>query len=165
MIALKNIVVATDFGDAADVALTYGRGLARAFGATLHVVHVVDDVGSRAASMAAYGIDFDKLQKDVEESATQKLASQLSDEDRSQLQARAVVLASATPAIAITEYAKDQNANLIVVGSHGHGPIAHLFIGSVAERVSRLATCPVLLVHHPEREFVLPDALQRRTTA
>ena len=165
MIALKNIVVATDFGDAADVALTYGRGLARAFSATLHVVHVVDDVASRAASMAAYGIDFVQLQQDVEQSAREKLESLFSDEDRAQLHATAVVLTSGSPAVAITEYAKDTGANLIIVGSQGRGPIAHLFIGSVAERVSRLASCPVLLVHHPERDFVLPDALQRRVSA
>jgi nucleotide-binding universal stress UspA family protein len=41
MIALKNILVGTDFGEAADMALSYGRELARAFGARLHLVHVV----------------------------------------------------------------------------------------------------------------------------
>ena len=44
MIALKDILVATDFGEPADAALTYGRELARTYGATLHVVHIVDDV-------------------------------------------------------------------------------------------------------------------------
>jgi nucleotide-binding universal stress UspA family protein len=44
MIALKNILVATDFGDAADTALTYARALASTFGASLHVLHVNDDI-------------------------------------------------------------------------------------------------------------------------
>ena len=44
MIALKSILVATDFGEASDAALAYGREMARAFGATLHVLHVADDV-------------------------------------------------------------------------------------------------------------------------
>jgi nucleotide-binding universal stress UspA family protein len=48
---------------------------------------------------------------------------------------------------------------LIVMGTHGRGPVAHLFMGSVAERVVRMAPCPVLTVRHPEREFVTPDAL------
>ena len=45
------------------------------------------------------------------------------------------------------------------MGTHGRGAISHLFMGSVAERVVRTATCPVLTVHHPEHEFVIPDAL------
>ena len=44
MIVLKNILVATDFGEASDAALTYGRELARTFGGTLHVLHVVENL-------------------------------------------------------------------------------------------------------------------------
>jgi nucleotide-binding universal stress UspA family protein len=165
MIALKHILVATDFEEAADAAVAYGRGLARAFGATLHVVHVVDDVTSRAAAMAAYGVDFQKLQADVEASARKRLDQQVSDEDRAQLQARAEVLTSASPAQAIVDYAAAHPINLIVVGTHGRNPLTKFFIGSVAERVGRMAPCPVLIVRHPEREFVLPDALQRTAQA
>ena len=53
MIRLEHIVVATDFGDAADAALGYGRELSRKFGATLHVVNIVDDVANRTLAMAA----------------------------------------------------------------------------------------------------------------
>jgi nucleotide-binding universal stress UspA family protein len=84
----------------------------------------------------------------------------LSDEDRTQLGAKAVVVASASPAQAVVDYATDAQVNLIVVGTHGRGPAARFFVGSVAERVGRMAPCPVLTVRHPEREFVLPDALQ-----
>ena len=47
MIPLKNILVATDFGEASDAALNYGRALARTFGATLHVLHVAENVFTR----------------------------------------------------------------------------------------------------------------------
>jgi universal stress protein A len=43
---------------------------------------------------------------------------------------------------------------LIVLGTHGRGPIGHVILGSVAERVVRTAPCPVLTVRHPQREFV-----------
>ena len=69
MIALKNVLVATDFGEAAAVALSYGRSLARTFGANLHVLHVLDDVGGRAATMAGYGIDIERMQLELERSA------------------------------------------------------------------------------------------------
>jgi len=45
------------------------------------------------------------------------------------------------------------------MGTHGRGALARLMMGSVAERVVRLAPCPVLTVRHPEREFVRPDTL------
>jgi nucleotide-binding universal stress UspA family protein len=48
---------------------------------------------------------------------------------------------------------------LIVTGTNGRGGVAHLLMGSVAERVVRTAPCPVLTVRHPEHEFVIPDAL------
>jgi nucleotide-binding universal stress UspA family protein len=61
---------------------------------------------------------------------------------------------------AILEYARDAHVDAIVVGTHGRGKLAQLFMGSVAEKVVRYAPCPVLTVRHPEHEFVLPDALQ-----
>ena len=165
MIALKHILVAIDFEEAAEAAFIYGRGLARAFSASLHVIHVVDDVASRAASMAGYGIDFQKIQDDVEQSALERLEAMLSDEDRTELHAKPVVVASASPAQSIVDYATEAQVNLIVVGTHGRRPMARFFLGSVAERIGRMAPCPVLIVRHPEREFVLPDALQRTAQA
>jgi hypothetical protein len=41
-----------------------------------------------------------------------------------------------------------------VLGTHGRGPLAHMLLGSVAERVVRTAPCPVLTVRHPQREFI-----------
>jgi len=54
MIVLKNILIATDFGEAAGVALTYARELARTFGSTLHVLHVIDDLGARIGGFPEY---------------------------------------------------------------------------------------------------------------
>jgi nucleotide-binding universal stress UspA family protein len=163
MIALKDVLVATDFEEAAAVALTYGRSLARTFGARLHVVHVLDDIGSRAATMAGYGVDIGRMQVELEAAAQAQLDSLLWDEDRKELGAKAVLLTSTSPASAIVQYATDAKVNLIVVGTHGRGAVSHFLLGSVAERVVRLAPCPVLTVRSQEREFVMPDALQRVT--
>ena len=46
------------------------------------------------------------------------------------------------------------SADLVVLGTHGRGPVAHMLMGSVAERVVRTAPCPVLTVRHPQHEFV-----------
>ena len=57
--------------------------------------------------------------------------------------------------IEIVRYAKERDIDLIVMGTHGRGFMAHMLMGSVAEKVVRKAPCPVLTVRHPEHEFVL----------
>ena len=158
MIALKNVLVATDFGEAADAALTYGRALAGRFGATLHVLHVADNIYLRA-----YGpeppVVLPTLQTDIEEAARKRLADLLVDSDASGPPTTPTVLTSSAPAFAIVDYARDNNIDLIVMGTHGRQALAHIMMGSVAERVVRMAPCPVLTVRHPEHEFVRPDSL------
>jgi len=158
MIALKDILVATDFGEPADAALTYGRELARTYGATLHVLHVVDDVYLRMGG-DAYVAVLPDLQRDAELAAQQRLDALLVDNDPEPLPVRKVTVISAAPASAIVDYAKSTDIDLIVVGTHGRHAVAHLLMGSVAERIVRTAPCPVLTVRHPEHEFVKPDAL------
>jgi len=159
MIALNNILVATDFGEASDAALAYGRELARSFGARLHVLHVTEDVSVNAFATEAYAASIPGLQGEVDDEARRKLDALIADNDACGPSARAIVLSSTAPALEIVECAKDRAIDLIVVGTHGRGPFAHMMMGSVAERVVRLAPCPVLTVRHPEHEFVLPDAL------
>jgi nucleotide-binding universal stress UspA family protein len=159
MIALKRILVATDFGEAAGVALNYGREFARLFGAKLDVLHVCDDVIARGGGADGFTVDHSDLQRDLETGARKQLDALLGDEDRTMLKAVTVLLTSSSPALAIAQYAKESEADLILMGTHGRGGMAHLLMGSVAERVVRIAPCPVLTVRHPEREFVAPDAL------
>ena len=150
MILLKQILVPIDFGEAADVALDYGRALARTFGASLHVLHVMDNLFLHPTAG-------DPSQ--LEAAAATRLGQRITDDDRAALHAKAAFETSDNPAEQIVKYAKAHTIDLIVMGTHGRGAVAHLLMGSVAERVVRTAPCPVLTVHHPEREFVIPDAL------
>jgi|SRR5262249_39159055 len=159
MIALKRILVATDFGEAAEVALNYGREFARTFGASLEVLHVAENIANRGLGPDILAVDWSALQRDIEAAARRQLDELLDEEDRTMLRANTVFVISNTPALTIVEYARKSQADLILMGTHGRGGMAHLVMGSVAERVVRLAPCPVLTVRHPEREFVLPDAL------
>jgi nucleotide-binding universal stress UspA family protein len=124
IITIKNVLVATDFGEASQAALEYGRHVARLTGAALHVLHVVRHVVA------------DTIGADT------------------------VIVTSNSPARSIVAYAKDAQIDLIVLGTHGRGGVAHLFMGSVAERVVRTAPCPVLTVRQPEREPKSPEAMQ-----
>ena len=160
MLTLKNVLVATDFGDASQTALAYGRDLARTFAATLHVLHVIDDVRARAMGSEGYTIELADVQRAVETWARDQLDSIVHDDDRRELGATVVLRTSIATASAIVSYAKETNIDLIVLGTQGRGGLAHLFMGSVAERVVRTAPCPVLTVRHPEHEFIAPDAMQ-----
>jgi nucleotide-binding universal stress UspA family protein len=158
MIALKNVLVATDFSEPSDAALAYGRELARAFGSTLHVLHVVENLAARAAA-DAYPMMLPEMQREIEDAAWKRLEAMLTSADRKNLGATPAVRTGMSPAAGIVEYAREKQIDLIVMGTHGRGAVAHLLMGSVAERVVRTAPCPVLTVRHPEHEFVVPDAV------
>jgi nucleotide-binding universal stress UspA family protein len=158
MINFKNVLVATDFGEAAAAALDYGRDLARRYGATLHLLYVADDVTVRYAFGDTPTLP-PEIQQDIEEDARKRAEGLLSLADREQLHARVVVWTSVATAAAIVDYARSQQVDLIVMGTHGRGAVSHLLMGSVAERVVRTASCPVLTVHHLQREFIAPAAM------
>jgi nucleotide-binding universal stress UspA family protein len=153
MIVLKNLLVATDFEAASDAALVYGRALAGAFGASLHLLHVAENPFLRPSPVDPAAINVGHLQS---------LNDRLTAADRDALHARAVLKISDSPADAIDEYARAKAIDLIVMGTHGRGAMSQLLAGSVAERVVRTAPCPVLTVRHPEHEFVIPDLPERR---
>ena len=159
MIAMKNVLVATDFGEAADCALQYGRELAARFGATLHVLHVAENVYITAFGAETYASFAPDLQRDIEESAHRRLREAIIDSDGSGPDTVPVVMTSSSPAFAIVDYARERDIDLIIMGTHGRGAMQHFLMGSVAERVVRLAPCPVLTVRSPERDFVHPDNL------
>lgn len=157
MVAIKNILVATDFSEPSGVALAYGRDLARTYNARLHVLHVVEDVMLRYTPEVGF-IDSD-LQQDLENIATRDLNAIVNDEDRGTLNAVTTIAKGINPAETIVRYAKANPIDLIVTGTHGRGAVKHFLMGSVAERVVRMAPCPVLTVHAHERDFIIPDAM------
>jgi nucleotide-binding universal stress UspA family protein len=159
MMNIKNILVATDFSEPSSAALAYGREFARMFGARLHVLHVVENAMLLGGAEAA-GVNFAQMQAELEAGAQNTLDRIVTQEDRAQLHATTVVRARNSPALEIAEYAKVENVDIVVMGTHGRGMMAHLLMGNVAEKVVRTAPCPVLTVRHPQHEFIQPDALQ-----
>jgi nucleotide-binding universal stress UspA family protein len=158
MVVLKNVLVATDFGEASELALAYGRELARTFGARLHVLHVVENVMMRYSAEVPFTV-LPELQTDLETEARRRLDETVTADDRASFEVVPTVQTAASVPVEIVEYARGQNIDLIVMGTHGRGGVQHLLMGSVAERVVRTAPCPVLTVRTPERDFLAPDAL------
>ena len=156
MIAFTHILVATDFSEASDAALAYGRALTRSLGATLHVLHVVGNLTGLVYGTDGYATTLPGIQRELENTARRQLDDLLAapeNNDEAPIAEKRVLknlICSNAPAQAIVEYAGREQIDLIVTGTHGRGAVAHLLLGSVAERVVRLAPCPVLTVRHVE---------------
>jgi len=154
MINLKRILVPSDFSECSDAAVRYGVELARKFGATLHLLHVVQDPATQPWAAEGFAVPLleavDQWQKD----AKLRLDTSIPFEDR----ANAVVSCTiASPFPEILRYAIDNGIDLIVMGTHGRCGVSHMLLGSIAEKVVRRAPCPVLTVRQPEHEFVEPE--------
>ncbi len=160
MIALKQILVATDFSEPASVALNYGRDLGRAYDATLHVIHVIEEM--RGLYGAEVGFAMADVARNIEVAVQRDLDAAIAKDKDDPLRVVATVQRGSNVAHAITEYAKANAIDLIIVGTHGRGAVSRFLMGSVAERVVRSAPCPVLTVRAHERDFV---DLETNTTA
>jgi nucleotide-binding universal stress UspA family protein len=138
MMMVKRVLVPTDFSEASDAALTYGIGVAQAFGAQLFLLHVPGETGVN------FEADFPMAQ----------FERFVSEEEARRLQPE-YALRLGVPSEQIVRYAADRDIDLIVMGTHGRGGVAHMVMGSVAEKVVRTAPCPVLTVHQSRQPVVV----------
>jgi nucleotide-binding universal stress UspA family protein len=141
------ILVPTDFSATSDAALEYARTVAERFGATLHLLHVVEDPFAHRGFSGEMYIEepFADLRTTLMQEAEGQLASRLLPDDRSRFRATAEAVVG-HGLRTITAYAAERGIDLIVMGTHGRTGLAHALMGSVAERVVRTAPCPVLTV-------------------
>jgi len=145
MTAVRNVLVAFEFGDTSEAVLAYGRAFARSFGAVLHVMHVTENAFLRAVAGDP---------RNMEEAALQHLNERLTEEDRRALNVRVVSETSDNPAHAVVDYARAEHVDLVITGTHGRTGLNRTLMGSVAEQIVRTAPCPVLTVRQHERDFV-----------
>lgn len=164
MIALKRILVGTDFSDASESALLYAVALARQFGAQLHVLHAAGRHDVQVMVERQRVIDEFLREAGRPEAphntARELLGDLLPTAEAAGVPTEYVLRASGAggPYVEIVRYAVERAVDLIVVGTHGRGFMAHMLMGSVAEKVVRNAPCPVLTVRPPRHDFVAPPA-------
>ena len=147
MSTFQTIVAATDFSDTAGDAVDTALWLARTTGARLHLLHVVPDPMHEPWMVKTVGLDFEALQQAWIDESGHGLHKQLAAR---QVVPNEVVTAVVvgSPATKIAEYAVDHRADLIVVGTHGWGTVRRFLMGSVAEKLLRVAGAPVMIVPH-----------------
>jgi nucleotide-binding universal stress UspA family protein len=140
------ILVPTDFSPGADAALNYARVIADKFGASLQLLHVMDDpVNSIMMSVDSLVPDVPELREAMFREAAKLLDGKLTADDRTKLHASGEAIFGAD-ARSIVDYATTHSIDLIVMGTHGRTGMSHLLMGSVAEHVVRTAPCAVLTV-------------------
>jgi nucleotide-binding universal stress UspA family protein len=153
---IRQILVPTDFSATADEALDYARLLAARFGASLQLLHVLDDpFVTEGLTAEAYITEAPAVRGALLQEARGRLGHRLAPlRDLSEIEGRPGIaridadVLFGQGAKTIADYAKERATDLIVMGTHGRTGIAHLLIGSVAERLVRTAPCPVLTVKH-----------------
>ncbi|MGB2986633.1 MAG: universal stress protein [Phycisphaerae bacterium] len=155
-IQFKKILFPTDFSDLALAALRHATELAEAFDAEFYCLHVVDDAYQHWSAMGPESIPVGPPPDDLIELGRTRM-EQFRDEHLADLKRPPIVhVAMGRPFAEIIGYARENEINLIVMGTHGRGAIAHMLLGSTTEKVVRKAPCAVLTVRAPDHDFVMP---------
>jgi nucleotide-binding universal stress UspA family protein len=152
---IQKILFATDFSENSRWALKYALSFAGKYGAKLYILHVIQQPSYPLGMYAEISFDaMDKFNRNLSE-VTEKEMKELCRKDLAGFNNFEALILSGTPFLEILRTAKEKEADLIVVGTHGRTGLDHVLFGSTAEKVVRRASCPVVSVRLPGKEFKL----------
>lgn len=152
MVTIRSILVPTDFSETAASALRCATGLAETFGSALTLLHVVEDAVAKGLSADVGTPAASRLLEDAVREASVQLDRALACPPLNRTGVDRAVVAG-EPFESILRYATDHRVDLIVIGTNGRTGLAHMLLGSVAERVVRSSPCPVLTVRTCQHNF------------
>jgi len=153
---LRKIVCPVDFSEQSEHALAQAAELAAQSGADLLLLTVVQPMPAVFPGENALMTQLHPVPLTFKDEAAAQLASMRDKFCGAVLERTTSSVAIGVPFVEIVRFAREHEADLIVMGSHGRTGLEHLMIGSVAERVVRKAPCSVLVVRNKERKFVMP---------
>ena len=139
----KKILIAVDLSDMAQAVLHFGIRFAKESAAQPVIATVVSDPLRQPYVIEAVGADWVRLRKEWLAAAEAQLRRMVQREG-AEAGAFPMIVVMGQEADTIVELARAHAADAIVIGTHGYGPVKHFVLGSVAERVLRMADCPVL---------------------
>jgi nucleotide-binding universal stress UspA family protein len=159
------ILVPTDFSAPSDAALDCARLLQLRFGSSIHLVHVLED----EAIAGPFGAEVFVTESPATRAARlrdarERLSHRVSAADRESGRVTSEILLGPA-ASTIVDYAGDNGFDLILMGTHGRTGLAHLLMGSVAERVIRASACPVMTTRGERPCAVVPAGARREALA
>jgi nucleotide-binding universal stress UspA family protein len=148
MLPIKKIVCPTDFSDPSYEGLKVAREFAGHFSAELILVHVIFP-GPIVPGVAEPGFHIPAALKSMQETAEKTLEDLTRQKMPENISVRTQVI-SGKPAYEIVNLADEENADIIVIATHGESGWQKFLFGSVTEKVIRMASCPVLTIQRPE---------------
>jgi nucleotide-binding universal stress UspA family protein len=147
----RRILWPTDFSDCAHKAREMACDLADQFQAELHVLHVVHNLSVEVPDFGA-GLNFPAFVEHLPErklalttAALEALSGELQKHWKEDHQAK-FAIKFGIPFLEILDYVKENKIDLVILGTHGRSGLAHMFLGSVAQRIVQQSPCPVLTV-------------------
>jgi len=140
----ERILVPIDFSDHSKKALAYAKEIADSYDANLQLLHVIEDTIHPAYSLSGKSSIFD-LVPGIEEDSRRKMEEMVLEAGMAKEKTEQIVIGGQA-ANDIIEFAKDNTSDLVVIATHGLSGIEHLLLGSVTEKVVRMAPCPVFTV-------------------
>lgn len=153
MIPLKKLLCPVDFSSCSIHALSYAVDLAMREQALLCLLHVIDTHTNGVRDILK---QIDSLLDDAKvDNIKIRLMNLVPGNIRANIPIETLVI-KGIPFVEILRVARDNQTDLIVMGTHGRTGLKHILIGSVAERVIQKATCPVLSIRLPEQSFSMP---------
>ncbi|MGH8593323.1 MAG: universal stress protein [Gammaproteobacteria bacterium] len=147
---IRKLLIPTDFSDLSQHALDYAIGLARALNAAVELLHV-HHAPALSLQDGDLSMPVDPTLEAEYEASVQRRLDEVVEKYRASGAPISGRLLSGVPHAEIVRAAEEGGADLIVMGTHGRTGLAHLLMGSVAERVARSSPIPVLTVPSAER--------------
>lgn len=150
MLPIRKILCPTDFSEPSFTALAKATELAAHFGARLCLLHVTPTISPVPTNLLVVSVSADYYEHSMQADAAQRLHKLLKTHVPENIDAYPLIRGG-DAATEIVRTAEEENADLLVISTHGLTGWRHLVFGSVAETVVRLARCPVLTVHNEKR--------------
>ena len=155
-IKISRILFPTDYSELALAALPHAVGLSQAFSAELHCLHVVDDAYQYWSALGPESIPFGPPPEELLKLSQKRMADFVVSHLSGLGSIPVTSVSVGRPFSEIIAYAREHDIDIIVIGTHGRGAIAHMLLGSTTEKVVRKAPCPVLTVRAEGQEFEMP---------
>lgn len=141
----NRILVPTDGSESSRLAFSHAVNLAKMSGAEIFLLHVTFTPQTYWGNNLAYGVTISA--EELEELGRNVIAETIKNIDAESKITPLIIYGS--PPQKIVKFVREENIDLIIMGSHGHGPFSGAFLGSVSQRVLAKATCPVMVVKDP----------------
>jgi universal stress protein A len=151
-IELQRILVPIDFSEYSKNALKYAIPFAQQFKASIDLIYVVEPT-IYPADFSFGQIGFPNVEEELRTHGNEELLKLIKKEIGNKVPARKIVR-TGKPFYEISQYAHEEDIDLIIIATHGHSGMEQILFGSTAEKVVRKAPCPVLVVRTGEHEFV-----------